>query len=294
MAHDITIWSTAKQMAAAVAQKDISARELLDLHLERIDEVNPTLNALVSIDPERARESAAAADEKTAKGESLGPLHGLPYTVKDTHEAGQWRSTFGSVLRSDHYPEESELVVKRAEEAGVVVVAKSNVPEFAAGSHTFNPIFGTTVNPYDPTRSAGGSSGGSTAALASGMIPLADGSDMGGSLRNPASFCNVVGLRPSFGRVPQLPNPNIFETTAVQGPLARNVDDLALLLSVQAGPTPWNSAAQETPGATFAHVGEVELTGVRFALSTDLDGAFQVDHQVAGIEIGRASCRDRE
>ncbi len=283
MAHDITIWSTARQMAAAVAQKEISARELLDLHLERIDEVNPTLNALVSIDPQRARESAAAADEKTARGEPLGPLHGVPYAVKDTHEVANWRSTFGSVLRAEHYPKQDELVVKRARDAGAVIVAKSNVPEFAAGSHTFNPIFGTTVNPYDPSRSAGGSSGGSTAALASGMIPLADGSDMGGSLRNPASFCNVVGLRPSFGRVPQLPNPNIFETTAVQGPLARNVDDLALLLSVQAGPTPWNSAAQETPGATFAHVGEVELTGVRFALSTDLDGAFQVDHQVAGI-----------
>ncbi|HLS03042.1 MAG TPA: amidase family protein, partial [Beutenbergiaceae bacterium] len=193
MTQDVTIWSTARRMVQALADKEISARELLDLHLDRIDEVNPTVNALVSIDPERAREAAAAADEKTASGDLVGPLHGLPYVVKDTHEAGTWRSTFGSVLRSDHYPEESELVVKRAEDAGAVVVAKSNVPEFAAGSHTFNPIFGTTVNPYDTTRSAGGSSGGATAALAAGMIPLADGSDMGGSLRNPASFCNVVG-----------------------------------------------------------------------------------------------------
>src|SRR5690625_1600791 len=283
MAHDITIWSTARQMAAAVAQKEISARELLDLHLERIDEVNPTLNALVSIDPQRARESAAAADEKTARGEPLGPLHGVPYAVKDTHEVANWRSTFGSVLRAEHYPKQDELVVKRARDAGAVIVAKSNVPEFAAGSHTFNPIFGTTVNPYDPTRSAGGSSGGSTAALASGMIPLADGSDMGGSLRNPASFCNVVGLRPSFGRVPQLPNPNIFESISVQGPLARNVDDLALLLSVQAGPTPYSPTAHETPGSTFAEVAEVSLAGARFALSTDLAGAFQVDHAVAEI-----------
>lgn len=270
-------------MAAAIAAREISARELLELHLDRIDEVNPTLNALVSIDPERARQSAANADELTASGEPLGPLHGLPYAVKDTHEVGKWRSTFGSVLRSEHYPERDELVVQRARDAGAVIVAKSNVPEFAAGSHTFNPIFGTTYNPYDPTCSAGGSSGGATAALASGMVPLADGSDMGGSLRNPASFCNVVGLRPSLGRVPTLPNVNIFEATATQGPLARNVDDLALLLSVQAGPTPWNPVAQETPGSAFADVAEVSLEGLRVALSIDLDGAFQVDHQVAGV-----------
>jgi len=281
--QDVTIWSTARRMLQALESKEISARELLQLHLDRIDQVNPTLNALVSLDPERAMKAAEVADEKTAKGESLGPLHGLPYTVKDTHEAGQWRSTFGSVLRSDHYPEESELVVKRAEEAGVVVVAKSNVPEFAAGSHTFNPIFGTTVNPYDPTRSAGGSSGGATAALAAGMVPLADGSDMGGSLRNPASFCNVVGMRPSWGRVPTYPNVNIYESTATQGPLARNVDDLALLLSVLAGPTPYVATAHETPGAEFAQVSEIDLKGMRMALSVDLNGAFQVDHEVASI-----------
>src|SRR5699024_8404198 len=206
MAHDITIWSTARQMAAAVAQKEISARELLDLHLERIDEVNPTLNALVSIDPQRARESAAAADEKTARGEPLGPLHGVPYAVKDTHEVANWRSTFGAVLRAEHYPERDELVGKRARDAGAGI-----------GATASHPCFGTAGPPCDPSRAAAGSGGASPAALASGMIPLAVGSDMGGSLRHPASFCNVVGLRPSFGRVPQLPNPNIFETTAVQG-----------------------------------------------------------------------------
>src|SRR5690606_5045547 len=158
----------------------------------------------------------------------------------------------------------------------------------AAGSHTFNRIFGTTLNPYDTTRSAGGSSGGSSAALASGMVPLADGSDMGGSLRNPASFCNVVGMRPSFGRVPQAPNPNIFETTSVQGPLARNVDDLALLLSVLAGPTPQTHAGHETPRETFRTVEDVSLAGMKFALSTDLNGAFQVDSQVAAIVAAQA------
>lgn len=289
MTHDLTHWSTAREMVAAVAAKQISARELLELHLDRIDAVNPAINALVSIDPERARRAAGEADEQTMSGAPLGPLHGIPYAVKDTHEVRHWRSTFGSVLRSDHFPEQDELIVHRVREAGAVIVAKSNVPEFAAGSHTFNRIFGTTFNPYDTGRSAGGSSGGSTAALASGMVPLADGSDMGGSLRNPASFCNVVGLRPSFGRVPQVPTMNIFESTAVQGPLARNVDDLALLLSVQAGPTPLNPLAQETPGATFAQVDDIDLSGLRFAISVDLDGAFEVDRQVAEIVTAQAS-----
>jgi len=283
MSSDITCWSTAREMAAAVAAREISARELLELHLDRIEEVNSQVNALVSIDPERARAAADAADRRTMSGEPLGALHGLPYAVKDTHEVEGWRTTFGSVLRSDHRPERDELVVQRVREAGAVIVAKSNVPEFAAGSHTFNRIFGTTLNPYDTTRSAGGSSGGSSAALASGMVPLADGSDMGGSLRNPASFCNVVGMRPSFGRVPQLPNPNIFETTSVQGPMARTVDDLALLLSVLAGPVPGNHVGHETPGAHFAQIEPVSLAGTRFALSTDLGGAFEVDHQVAGV-----------
>ena len=276
-------------MVAAVAAKQISARELLELHLDRIDAVNPMVNALVSIDPERARRAADEADARTMSGAPLGPLHGIPYAVKDTHEVRQWRSTSGSVLRSDHFPEHDELIVHRVREAGAIIVAKSNVPEFAAGSHTFNSIFGTTVNPYDTGRSAGGSSGGSTAALASGMVPLADGSDMGGSLRNPASFCNVVGLRPSFGRVPQIPNPNIFESTSVQGPLARNVDDLALLLSVQAGPTPLNPVAQETPGAEFAQVDDIDFNGLRFAISTDLNGAFEVDRQVAEIVTAQSS-----
>src|SRR5690606_11451691 len=147
----------------------------------------------------------------------VGPLHGLPFAFKDTHEVGGWRSTFGSPLRADHVPERDELVVERVRKAGAITIGKTNVPALAAGAHTFNPIFGTTVNPYDPSRSAGGSSGGAAAALASGMVPLADGSDMGGSLRNPASFCNVVGLRPSFGRVPQWPTANAWETTSVQG-----------------------------------------------------------------------------
>lgn len=252
----LTVGSTAREQAAAVRRREISARELLDLHLARIAERNPELNAIVSLDEERARTGAAAADELLAAadraGTDVGPLHGLPFAFKDTHAVAGWRTTYGSPIFAEHVPEADELIVERVRRAGVVVIGKTNVPEFAAGSHTFNPVFGTTLNPADPTRSAGGSSGGAACALATGMVPLADGSDMGGSLRNPASFCGVVGLRPSLGRVPEWPLYNQWETTSVGGPMARNVGDLALLLSVLAGPDPRAPQALGDPGSAFA------------------------------------------
>lgn len=270
-------------MAAAVAAKEVSARELLDLHLGRIGATNATVNAIVNIDPERARASAAAADEALVSGGQVGPLHGLPFAFKDTHEVAGWPTTFGSPLRADHVSRHDDLVVERIREAGVVVMGKTNVPEWAAGSHTFNPVFGTTRNPYDLDRSAGGSSGGAAAALASGMVPLADGSDMGGSLRNPASFCNVVGLRPSVGRVPTWPSINAWELTSVSGPMARSVEDLALLLSVIAGPSARAPMSLETPGSAFAPPLHGDVSGLRVAVSVDLSGAFAVDRAVATV-----------
>ncbi len=279
----IGVYSTACRMATAVRSREISARELLELHLDRIEAVNGAVNAVVSLDPERARARAAEADEQTARGEPLGPLHGLPHAFKDTHEVGGWRTTFGSPLRADHVPRRDELLVERVRAAGAVTVGKTNVPEWAAGSHTFNPVFGTTRNPYDLDRSAGGSSGGAAAALAAGMLPLADGSDMGGSLRNPASFCNVVGLRPSVGRVPTWPSTNGWELTSVGGPMARTVGDVALLLSVLAGPSRRAPLSLESPGATFAPPLHGDLAGVRVGLSVDLGGAFPVDDAVADV-----------
>jgi len=280
---DLTVESTARDQAAAVRRGEISARELLDLHLARIAERNPELNAIVSLDEERAREGAQAADDALAAGGEVGPLHGLPFAFKDTHAVAGWRTTFGSPLFEDFVPDRDELIVERVRGAGVVVIGKTNVPEFAAGSHTFNKVFGTTLNPVDPSRSAGGSSGGAACALAAGMVPLADGSDMGGSLRNPASFCGVVGLRPSLGRVPQWPLYNQWESTSVGGPLARNVGDLALLLSVLAGPDPRAPQALGDPGIVFAPPVAGELTGLRVAVSTDLGGVLEVDAEVAGI-----------
>ena len=279
----IDIFSSAREMLAELRRKSISARELMELHLDRIEYINPKINAIVSLDVDRARAGALAADERLARGGAVGPLHGLPFAFKDTHQVGGWRSTSGSLLREHHVPVEDELLVERIRAAGAVTIGKTNVPEWAAGSHTFNQIFGTTVNPYDQTRSAGGSSGGAAAALASGMVPLADGSDMGGSLRNPASFCNVVGLRPSLGRVPQWPAANAWEATSVQGPMARNVGDLALLLSVISGPDTRVPLARETPGIEFARPLSGDLLGVRIAVSPDLGGAFEVDQDVVSV-----------
>jgi amidase len=279
----ISVDSTARAMADAVRRKEISARELLELHLARIAERNSELNAVVSLDEERARAGATAADEATARGGDLGPLHGLPFAFKDTHDVAGWRTTYGSPLFADHVPDADDLVVERIRAAGAIPIGKTNVPEFAAGSHTFNPVFGTTLNPVDPTRSAGGSSGGAACALRARMVPLADGSDMGGSLRNPASFCGVVGLRPSLGRVPSWPTDNFWETTSVSGPLARDVSDLALLLSVLAGPDARVPTALAEPGSSFADVRPAELGRLRVALSVDLGGLLEVDPEVRRV-----------
>jgi amidase len=289
---DLTVDSSAREMAAAVLARRISARELLDLHLARIAERNPQLNAIVSLDEERARAAASAADEATARGEALGPLHGLPFAFKDTHDVAGWRTTYGSPLFAEHVPETDDLVVERIRAAGAVTIGKTNVPEFAAGSHTFNTVFGTTLNPIDPARSAGGSSGGAACAVRAGMVPLADGSDMGGSLRNPASFCGVVGLRPSLGRVPSWPTDNYWETLSVSGPLARDVDDLALLLSVVAGPDPRVPTALGEAGSLFAPPLSGGLAGLRVAVSTDLGGLLEVDGEVARVVTETASLFD--
>ena len=281
---DLTVDSTARAQAAAVRGGDVSARELLDLHLARVAERNPELNAIVSLDEERAREAAAAADEAYASGAFVGPLHGLPFAVKDTHALQGWRTTYGSPIHADSVADRDDLLVERIRRAGAVFVGKTNVPEFAAGSHTFNTVFGVTRNPVDPSRSAGGSSGGAACALASGMVPLADGSDMGGSLRNPASFCGVVGMRPSLGRVPEWPLYNQWESTSVGGPMARNVGDVALLLSVIAGPDPRAPHALGDPGSGFAPpLGTRSLAGLRVAGSVDLGGALVVDREVADV-----------
>jgi amidase len=274
----------ATELAALLRARDVSARELLDAHLERIDRLNPELNAIVTLDPEGARSAADAADRALADGEPVGPLHGLPVAHKDTHATAGMRTTLGSPLFADQVPEHDELVVARLKAAGAIRVGKTNTPEFAAGSHTFNPVFGVTHNPYRHGLSAGGSSGGAAAALAAGLVPVAEGSDMGGSLRNPAGFCNVVGLRPTPGRVPTWPaTPIGWSTLSVQGPMGRTVADVALQLSVLAGPDLRVPIALQDDGAEFAAPLPDRLDGLRVAWAPDLGGRVTVDPAITSV-----------
>jgi amidase len=276
-------FATAREMAAALRAGEISARELTQAHLDRIAACNPAVNAVVTLTAERALAEAAAADARFAAAEELPPLHGIPMAHKDTHTTAGIRTTKGSPILADNVPDTDELVIERLKRAGAITLGKTNVPEFGAGSHTFNPVFGATRNPYDLGRSAGGSSGGAAAALATGMHPLADGSDMGGSLRNPASFCNVVGLRPAPGRVPTWPDEAAYSTMNVRGPMARTVSDVALLLSVMAGPDDRSPIAIDVPGAVFDVGLERDLRGLRVAWSPDLGGTIPVDAAVTAV-----------
>jgi amidase len=260
---------TATEMAGLIRAGELSAREVMEAHLQHIDRVNPKVNAIVTLLPERAMESAQAADERQARGETLGALHGLPIAHKDLVSTKGIRTTFGSPIYSDHVPTEDALIIQRLRAAGAITIGKTNTPEFGAGSQTFNKVFGETLNPYDTTKTCGGSSGGAAVALACGMIPIADGSDTGGSLRNPANFCNVVGLRTSPGRVPVYPNEMGWFPISVQGPMARTVEDAALMLSAIAGPDDRSPISITQPGSMFAQPLDRDFKGVKIAWSQD-------------------------
>ncbi len=264
---------SALQMADFIRQKKISSRELLQAHLKQISRVNPKVNAIVTLVPEdQLMTQALAADEATAKGNSKGPLHGLPVGVKDLHPTKGIRTTYGSPLHKDDIPNVDCLVVERERNAGAILIGKTNVPEWGYGSQTFNPVFGATHNPYDLTKTCGGSTGGGSVALACGMIPLADGSDFGGSLRNPPNFCNVVGLRPSPGRVPNPPSALGWFPLSVAGPVARSVSDCAFFLSVLAGFDRRSPISIDQPGSQFTRpLAGRSFKGVSVAMFKDLD-----------------------
>ena len=278
------VWMTAVELAALIKRGELSATEVVQAHLDQIDAVNPELNAIITYLPELALELARAADEKQAQGEELGVLHGLPIAHKDAAETKGIRTTMGSPVYSDYIPEADDLIIERLKAAGCITLGKTNVPEFGAGSHTFNRVFGATRNPYDLNRTCGGSSGGAAVALAAGMIPIADGSDLGGSLRNPASFCNVVGFRPSPGQVPQYPKSNAWDMLSVSGPMGRTVQDVALMLQAIAGYDRRAPISLEEPPSAFAAELERDFTDVKIAYSPDL-GELPVDPAVtAAIE----------
>jgi len=273
----------ATELAGMLRAREISARELLDAHLARIEQHNPSVNAIVTLDASGAREAADAADAALAAGEDVGPLHGLPVAHKDTHATGGMRTTWGSPLHADAVPLRDELIVARYKAAGAIRVGKTNVPEFAAGSHTFNPVFGASHNPYRHGLSVGGSSGGAAAALAAGFVPLADGSDMGGSLRNPAGFCNVVGFRSTPGRVPSWPTSMGWSQLSVQGPMGRTVADVALQLSAIAGADARVPISLSDDPSVFAADLPSSLAGLRVAWAPDLGGRITVDPAITAV-----------
>jgi amidase len=276
----------AHELAGLVRSRKLSALDLMDAHIAQTGRLNPAVNAIVTFLPERARERARAVDAALARGEDPGPLAGLPVAHKDLTPTRGVRTTYGSPIFRDFVPDEDAIIVERLERAGAITVGKTNTPEFGAGSQTFNAVFGATRNPYDPGKTCGGSSGGAAAALACGMVPIADGSDLGGSLRNPASFCNVVGLRPSAGRVPNWPAVSAWFSMAVVGPMARTVQDVALMLSAIAGPDARSPIALQEPGQLFARPLGRNFKGARIAWSSDL-GGLPVEPEVARIVQAR-------
>ena len=259
---------TATELRRLVARREMSCREVLDAHIDRIEAVNPTLNAIVTKTYDLATE---LADDLDRNPDGHGPLAGLPIAHKDLLSTKGIRTTYGSPLYAEHVPDTDALIVERMRAAGAVVVGKTNAPEFGAGSQTFNRVFGATLNPYDTTKTCGGSSGGAAVALAARMLPIADGSDTGGSLRNPAAFCNVIGFRPSPGRVPSVPG-DPWSDLSTAGPMARTVDDVALLFSVLAGPDRRVPNCLPEPGPTFRSVEPPELSDMRIAVTEDFGG----------------------
>jgi amidase len=270
---------TAVELADRIRRRDLSVTDVVRAHLTQIERVNPSMNAIVTLTAERALADAKAKDAEMARGAEIGPLFGLPVAHKDLVPTKGIRTTFGSPIYRDHVPSEDGLIVERLRAAGAVTLGKTNTPEFGAGSQTFNEVFGRTLNPYDSSKTCGGSSGGAAVALACGMVPIADGSDTGGSLRNPAAFCNVVGLRTSPGRVPVWPRELAWSALSVQGPMARTVADVALLLSAIAGPDPRSPIAIAEPGHRFRRPLERDFRGVRIAWSHDL-GGLPIDRRV--------------
>ena len=275
----------ARRLARLIRTRKLSAVEAMRAFIARIERVNPKVNAIVTFVPEQALAAAKKLDRRLARKDGaagIGPLAGLPIAYKDMVPTKGIRTTFGSPIYAEHLPGEDHALVERLSAAGAITLGKTNTPEFAAGSQTFNPIFGATLNPYDTTRTCGGSSGGAAVAVACGMLPFADGSDLGASLRNPGNFCNVIGFRPTPGRVPSYPSNDSWASLSVMGPLARTVEDAALLLSAMAGPDPRAPTSIAEPGKGFARPLKRSFRKARLAWSRNL-GGLPVDPRITRV-----------
>jgi amidase len=283
-------FTPATELQRLYRARKTSPLEVMRAVLARVDAVNPRLNAIVTLEREPAMKAAKAATAALKKGEKLGPLHGVPVTIKDlTHTKGI-RTTWGSKVFEHHVPTENSLIVERLKAAGAIILGKTNTPEFGAGGNTFNAVFGATRNPWNPALTCGGSSGGAAVALATGMGPIAQGSDTGGSLRTPAAFCGVVGFRTSPGLVPYYPKILGWDSIGVTGPMARTVADTALMLSVVAGPDDRSPISYDVDTAAFTRaVKSPSVKGWRAAWTPDLNGLIPVDPEVA--RVAEASTR---
>ena len=288
---------TATEVARKIRAKEVSPLDVLDAAIQRIEEVNPKVNALPILCLDQARERAIKLSQTVTSGGECGPLFGLPIAVKDYNDLAGVRTTYGSPIFANHKADRSDATVLKLEAAGAIPVGKSNVPEWA-GAHTFNPVFGHTLNPWDARLSAGGSSGGSAVALATGMVWLATGNDLGGSLRVPASFNSIVGLRPSPGRIPRGRRLPAFDTLWVEGPMGRCVADVALMLDGAVGSSPEDPLSFDHNGASFVSALEDTALPRRVAFSPDL-GIVPMESEVAEIcaaaaqrftEIGAEVC----
>ena len=288
MLNDDLCFASATELSKLIRSKKISVTQLIRAHLDQIERLNPTLNAIVTLTAESAMAEALISDQKIAANDPVGILQGLPVAHKDLFLTRGVRTTFGSLAYKDFVPDVDSLPVERLKKAGAISLGKTNTPEFGAGSQTFNAVFGSTPNPYDLSKTCGGSSGGGAVALASGMIALADGTDLGGSLRNPASFCNIVGIRPSVGRVPSWPDSLGWQTMSVSGPMARSVQDLALAMAAMSGPDDRSPISLEAPGEIFLNPLARSFKGCKVAFSANL-GGLPVEPEVARVvESSRA------
>jgi amidase len=284
----------AVELARRIKARQLSCREVMQAYLRQIERFNPLVNAIVSQqDAELVLRQSDERDVQLGRGEYLGWMHGFPQAVKDLTATKGITTTFGSPVYSDFVPAHDALMVERMKRSGAIVIGKTNVPEFGLGSQTYNPVFGATLNAYDTSRTSGGSSGGAAVALAMRMLPVADGSDMMGSLRNPAAFNNVFGMRPSFGRVPTAPAPDVFmHQLSCAGPMARTVTDLAMLLSVQAGFNEQAPLSLQQDPAIFTGSLKRDFTGTRIAWLGDLDGYLAMEPGV--MEICERALKDFE
>jgi len=279
-------YTSATELAALIRTKKVSPVEVVEQSLSRIEAINPLVNAFCTVVAEQARAKAREAEEKVMRGEELGPLHGVPIAIKDLTLTAGIRTTFGSMVFKDYIPDQDAICVKRIKEAGAIIVGKTNTPEFGHKGTTDNLLFGTTKNPWNLERTSGGSSGGSAAAVAAGMVPLAEGSDGGGSIRIPSSFCGCFGFKPTYGRIPYDANTrNMFWSQAPFlhfGPITRTVEDAALLFSVMSGYHPLDPYSLPDTGEDFLSEIRKEVKGLRVAYSPDL-GFYQVDKQVRSV-----------